>query len=508
MKILAILIVAVAATAGWIWQKPPYFIASKGMPADQSALAHRDSAYASSTWVASVAENFLQLRFFDRVEGGVCLRPSWAEMRAMAAQDPRLQHLVPSGEIPRPAPAEKTWKLGELPDPGTLTTNKYITMFASGVLLNERLMTAAGGDPRQAAPQVMVVGLGSGTGIAYLAHHFPKSKIVVVDIDRVVIDLVRDHYPLLRWLEEQGRVELVVRDARQYVRSEGRKGTRWDLVILDAYTSGSTIPPHLMTREFYAECAAALTEGGIVLSNIIGSYEPTGGTGTKHLVLGGAIRSMVAAGLTSVHNIPIVQQIDPAKFDRRASRNNIVLASKAQISPLGAPAAWERLKGFTLYPEFRTRAQGETRFTTATLGLVRDRGYDTALVPFSAVEAVEPGLRASFKPMDNDFAVQTGSNDPGTVEKTLRAVAKAYAGGELPLGWSGPADGRTVVLSEMDWVDHARKEWNAAVKYARDTYQHGSRALVGEGEDRSKSIIPDAPLFTDARPNADIFNGG
>lgn len=508
MKAVALLVLAAAAVVGWIWQAPPYHIEGKGLPADQSALAHRDSAYASSTWVASTSENFLQLRFFDRVEGGICLRPSWDDLRDLAGQDPRLQHLVPVGEVPRPAPAEKTWTLGELPDPGTLTTNRYIALFSAGVLLNEPLMRAAGGDPRAAAPRIFVVGLGSGSGIAYLAHHFPKAIITVVDIDRVVVEMVRDHYPLLRWLEQQGRVELVVRDARQYLRSEGDKGTRWDLIVLDAYTSGSTIPPHLMTREFYAECAAALTEGGIVLSNIIGSYEPTNGVGTKHLVLGGAIRSMVAAGLTHVHNIPILQQIDPAGFKRTDSRNNIVLASKSPIGPREAAPAWERLKGFVLYPELRTRAQGEQRFTTSSLSLVRNGSYDSATVPFAAVEAVEPGLRASLKPFNSDFSVQSMSADHGVVDRALRAVAKVFPGKALPLGWDGPVGDRTLLLSETDWVEHSRKEWTAAVAFARDVAQHGARALVGEGGNRSNAIIPDAPLFTDARPNADIFNGG
>ena len=506
MRFLAVLVLVIAAVVGWVWQAEPYHLKARGQPADQMALAHRDSAYASSTWVGSATENFLQLRFFDRIEGGICLQPSWNELREMAKHEPRLQHLVPSGAIPQPMAAEKTWT-GALPDPGTLTTNKYIALFAAGLLLNEPLMRAAGGDPRAAAPRICVVGLGSGSGIAYLAHHFPKAVITVVDIDRVVVELVRDHYPLLRWLEQEGRVQLVVRDARQYLRSGAEHGARWDLILLDAYTSGSTIPPHLMTREFYAECAAGLNDGGIIMSNIIGSYEPTNGTGSKHLVLGGAIRSMVAAGLTHVHNIPILQHVDPARFKRSDSRNNMVMASKSPLGPRNAPAAWERLKAFVTYPEFRTRAQGERRFTSAALGLVKGSHYDSATVPFAAIEAIDPALRASLKPAGNDFSLQWSSEDTGVVEQAIRAVG-TISGGKLPLGWDKPASGRAVFLTETDWVEHARKEWNAAVAFARDVAQHGAQALVGDGDNRSGAFIPDAPLFTDARPNADIYNGG
>ena len=75
--------------------------------------------------------------------------------------------------------------------------------------------------------------------------------------------MVRKYYPLLRWLEEpdrltadgRRRLEFVAADARQFIRRQAADS--YDVVVLDAYTSGSTIPPHLMTREFYAEIAGA-----------------------------------------------------------------------------------------------------------------------------------------------------------------------------------------------------------------------------------------------------------
>ena len=37
-----------------------------------------------------------------------------------------------------------------------------------------------------------------------------------------------------------------------------------------------------MTTEFYAECAGAMTENGIMLSNIIGSYTGKHGIGRRN----------------------------------------------------------------------------------------------------------------------------------------------------------------------------------------------------------------------------------
>ena len=36
--------------------------------------------------------------------------------------------------------------------------------------------------------------------IIAVAHHFPNASITVVDIDQVVIDMVREYYPMLDWL--------------------------------------------------------------------------------------------------------------------------------------------------------------------------------------------------------------------------------------------------------------------------------------------------------------------
>src|SRR5690606_38779378 len=89
-----------------------------------------------------------------------------------------------------------------------------------GILLNDRLCA---GDPRQAPANVAVIGLGSGVGLAVLAHHFPNVSITVIDIDQAVIDLVDSHYPLLHWLSTQKttdgrpRLRFVALDARQYI---------------------------------------------------------------------------------------------------------------------------------------------------------------------------------------------------------------------------------------------------------------------------------------------------
>ena len=201
--ILAIALAAIAITCGTLFQYKPYHT-YEIMFGDQHPLNHRESAYSSITWMVSDDDNFQQLKFFDRVEGGICLRPTWDDLIALAQKDPTLRHLVPDpASRPKPMKGGSDWPHTWLPDPGTVTNSPYIRLFPIGVLLNNDVMTRAGGDLQKADPKILVIGLGSGIGIANLSHHFPNASITVVDIDQVVEDMVRDNYPLLAWLLTQ-----------------------------------------------------------------------------------------------------------------------------------------------------------------------------------------------------------------------------------------------------------------------------------------------------------------
>lgn len=507
--LIAIAVLAIAVGLGVAFQSPPYRLAHLGQPCDQQALSHRDSPYSSSTWVASPGENFFELRFFDRVEGGVCLRPTWAELRTLAEKDPRLAHLAGTPEATLPG-EKKMWSYDWLPDPGTLPKTKYVSLFPAAVLLNQQVMAqaeaAAQGQPdawRKAKPNILVVGLGSGVGISVFAHHFPEASITVVDIDRVVIELVSDHYPLLRWLQTRKtadgrqRLQLVTRDARQFVRSHDAGGAeKYDLIVLDAYTSGSTIPPHLMTREFYGECAGALNPGGIVISNIISCYEKPK-HGSKHLVLGGAIRSQQAAGLTHVHNIPILTT--PGAFEATETRNNLLLASASPIGPKEAAKSWDRLKAFVPFPELKG---GEAAWTSTLVTLIDGSSYAAATVPFDFIKEGSATWFPKLTPTGKGYSEQRVSRDESVIAEAAKQVLAACTARNLPapLGWNTPIGGRYLFWQRTDWVEHSRAVWAAAIDLGKDAVSHsGERLLEG--------TLSDAPVFTDSRPNADIYNG-
>ncbi len=540
--LIALLVGAAAAAAGWSLQAPAYRLRQAGRPGDQAVLAHRTSAYSDITWVVAPGDNGMELRFFDRVEGGICLEPSWPWLAAQGANDPRLKHLVgdlasapvttPDSTWPgaRPGFMPATWP--NPPNPGTLTHTKYITLFPTGILLNERLMAAAGGQLRATSPRILVVGLGSGIGIATLAHHLPDAAISVVDIDVEVIDAVLASYPLLRWLTTQTtsrgepRLRMVCKDARQYIHYDAKReadaGRALDLLIFDAYTSGSTIPPHLMTVEFFAQCAQALAPDGIFLANIIGSY-----SGPKRKVVGGAIRSLRHAdcGLTHVRVLPVMQAYEDSKSWRdNHTRNNVVLARR---TPFGA--RWDdtikQLKKFQPYEEL---PENERRFITEGVYLNRfspsdpQRFWDststlTSVVPWPDLPEFA-AMRAQFSPtpagsQHRHLTLWTCENRE--VMAQLRAAIMKLPYDDHfppPFGFDRATDAGCIVLSRIDWVVHARETYEKSLDAARDPVRNEGEALVGPvdrpGESRgaASGTIKDAPLFTDARPNADIFN--
>lgn len=519
MKWFAVLLAAVTLTVGIVFDDDHYRLRQAGQASDQAVLDHRDSSYTSMTWVGSPSENYLQLRFFDKVEGGLCLHPTWAEINHLAEHDPRLRHLRYETAAGAVAPAA-SWP-GETPDPGTLPNSAYVRFLPVGVLLNDALMTKAGNDLRKADPHILVIGLGSSAGILVLAHHFPQASITVVDIDQKVIDMVREHVPLTNWLTTQKtadgspRLTLVGKDARQYVRFDALRAARKaDLIILDAYTAGSTIPSHLMTREFFAECAAALSDDGLVIGNIIGSY-----SGEKRRVVGGCLRSLRAGGLPEAYNIPVLGSFydTPALTELDRPRNNIVIASRKPVDPRHAAASWERLQQFVPFPEYPTDAYLSTQYA-----LYDDKQQITSLAPGVAIDGADPSLALALKaetqtPGGPAYARLARSDDSQLIARARRLVADWYAAEHTkqklvgtPYGWDDSASAKMIWRREIDWVKAAREVWRVSIGGARNASAHSGEALVGplEGPARESGeanwTIGDAPLFTDQMPNADI----
>lgn len=105
--------------------------------------------------------------------------------------------------------------------------------------------------------QVLVLGARGFT----LSHREPKNHYTYVDIDPAIKDIAEKNF-----LKEPIRGEFVVDDARRFVAVTEK---HFDAVVMDVYSSHTSIPSHLVTREFWRDARHALKPDGVLLANLI-----------------------------------------------------------------------------------------------------------------------------------------------------------------------------------------------------------------------------------------------
>lgn len=106
-------------------------------------------------------------------------------------------------------------------------------------------------------PQVLVLGLGTGTFPSQCARLYPNAEIEGVEIDSKIVDLAREYF----YLPES--VKVSVNDGRAYIAATEKK---YDLIMVDAYQD-ITIPFQMSTIEFFTIVKEHLTEDGVMIVN-------------------------------------------------------------------------------------------------------------------------------------------------------------------------------------------------------------------------------------------------
>lgn len=117
---------------------------------------------------------------------------------------------------------------------------------------------------KPALKNILIIGGGGGIGARKFVNDDPNVVVDLVEIDQRVVDLGLKYFHL----EPSDRLRIHVEDGRSFIR---RSQTKYDLVILDAFTIGGQIPFHLTTVEFFNEIKQTLSPDGVVLANINGT---------------------------------------------------------------------------------------------------------------------------------------------------------------------------------------------------------------------------------------------
>lgn len=111
--------------------------------------------------------------------------------------------------------------------------------------------------------KVLVIGGGDGGMIEEVLKHKSIERVVMVEIDRTVVDLALQWFPSIhKGAFDDPRMELVITDGFVYC---GETEERFDVIIVD---SCDPVGPAsiLFTEEFYARCKRCLTPGGILVT--------------------------------------------------------------------------------------------------------------------------------------------------------------------------------------------------------------------------------------------------
>ena len=108
--------------------------------------------------------------------------------------------------------------------------------------------------------RVLVLGAGGFS----LSHREPLNDYTYVDIDPAIRELAEGSF-----LREPVRGRFVAEDARHFVHRAAGTGDRYDAVVVDVYSALTSIPAHLLTREFWRGTRATLAPGGVMVANLI-----------------------------------------------------------------------------------------------------------------------------------------------------------------------------------------------------------------------------------------------
>ena len=187
------------------------------------------------------------------------------------------------------------------------------------------------------AKRVLIVGLGGGSLVKRMLRDYPETKIDVVEIDPVVVDVAKKYFEL----PDDPRLRIFTEDGRRFIKAS--KDT-YDIIVMDAYYADA-LPFHLTTEEFFKQAKARLAPDGVLAYNVISSVR---GERSK------LFRSMyrTASGVWRqlwVFPIGIGQD-----HDREQNRNIIVLATDNRLTEDELRARIEnRVSGRVTVPGFQ-----------------------------------------------------------------------------------------------------------------------------------------------------------
>lgn len=108
------------------------------------------------------------------------------------------------------------------------------------------------------APNVLILGMGTGTFASQCQKYFPNASIEGVEIDDKITDLAHEYFELPE------NIPVTTYDGRAYLNAVDKK---YDVIMVDAYQD-ITIPFQMSSVEFFTMVKDHLTDDGIMVVNM------------------------------------------------------------------------------------------------------------------------------------------------------------------------------------------------------------------------------------------------
>lgn len=116
--------------------------------------------------------------------------------------------------------------------------------------------------------KVLIIGGGDGGTAREVLRHDSIKRVVMVEIDEMVVSACRDHLPSLSCALDDPRLELIIGDGVTYA---AETSEIFDIAIIDSTDPVGPAAP-LFDRAFYGNIAGLLSPGGIMVSQAESPY--------------------------------------------------------------------------------------------------------------------------------------------------------------------------------------------------------------------------------------------
>lgn len=137
------------------------------------------------------------------------------------------------------------------------SNSSFLTADKKGASYIERIKKILFQDLKLSHKNILVIGAG---GFSLSAENTYGNQFTYVDIDPAIYNIANQHFI------DKIKGKFVAQDARLFFKSTTEK---YDVILLDAYSNGSAVPFHLLTREYFQSVREALKPDGAIVMNVI-----------------------------------------------------------------------------------------------------------------------------------------------------------------------------------------------------------------------------------------------